>query len=274
MELMLIIAFALILVTAFMFAPLGLGGGVLYVPIFIYLLDWEIHLALVTSLLLVWMVSLGSRLAHQEGGYADEYCGKKGIATALPGTLAGTLLASVLIAAVGSIAIKAGAVAILIFVIQKNLLKLRGEMNGSGNDNEEAVLEGQVLRNYRMACFGAGASSGMLGIGGGALFVTTHRSLLNYNAHRAAGTSYIIESWMVPLGVIAHLIVDGTGPALLETGGMTMLIIIPIAVAVAAYVGARFAIKKLPMRILTMVFIVAVSASLARYLWDFGGLIL
>lgn len=274
MELMLIIAFALILVTAFMFAPLGLGGGVLYVPIFIYLLDWEIHLALVTSLLLVWMVSLGSRLAHQEGGYADEYCGKKGIATALPGTIAGTLLASVLVAAVGSIAIKAGAVVILIFVIQKNLLKLKGEMNGNGNGNEETVLEGQVLRNYRMACFGAGASSGMLGIGGGALFVTTHRSLLNYNAHRAAGTSYIIESWMVPLGVIAHLIVDGTGPALLETGGMTMLIIIPIGVAVAAYVGARFAIKKLPMRILTMVFIVAVSASLARYLWDFGGLIL
>ncbi len=272
MELMLIIAFALILVTAFMFAPLGLGGGVLYVPIFIYLLDWEIHLALVASLLLVWMVSLGSRLAHQEGGYADEYCGKRGIATALPGTIAGTLLASVLVASVGSIAIKAGAVAILIFVIQKNLLKLKGEMNG--NDNEEMVLEGLVLRNYRMACFGAGASSGMLGIGGGALFVTTHRSLLNYNAHRAAGTSYIIESWMVPLGVIAHLIVDGTGPALLETGGVTMLILIPISVAVAAYVGARFAIKKLPMRILTIVFIVAVSASLARYLWDFGGLIL
>ncbi|MBT6933394.1 MAG: hypothetical protein HN983_00005, partial [Euryarchaeota archaeon] len=75
MEFELIIAIVLILMTAFMFAPLGLGGGVLYVPIFLFLLDWEIHLALVSSLLLVWMVSLGSKAAHSKGGYAVKEVG-------------------------------------------------------------------------------------------------------------------------------------------------------------------------------------------------------
>ena len=63
MELEIIFAIMIILMTAFMFAPLGLGGGVLYVPIFLFILEWDIHLSLVTSLILVWMVSLGSRVA-------------------------------------------------------------------------------------------------------------------------------------------------------------------------------------------------------------------
>ena len=43
------------------FSPLGLGGGILYVPIMHYMLDWEIKEAIVASLTLVLMVSFGKQ---------------------------------------------------------------------------------------------------------------------------------------------------------------------------------------------------------------------
>ena len=42
MDIGIIIALFLIIVTAFLFSPLGLGGGVLYMPILHYLVGWNI----------------------------------------------------------------------------------------------------------------------------------------------------------------------------------------------------------------------------------------
>ena len=47
-----------VLLTAFLFAPLGLGGGMLFVPILHYLADWPLDTAtLAVSLLLTLSVS-------------------------------------------------------------------------------------------------------------------------------------------------------------------------------------------------------------------------
>ena len=51
-----IIAIAIILVTAFVFAPLGLGGGFLFVPTLYFILGMELQLSIVCSLILVWFV--------------------------------------------------------------------------------------------------------------------------------------------------------------------------------------------------------------------------
>ena len=121
MEFELIIAIVLILMTAFMFAPLGLGGGVLYVPIFLFLLDWEIHLALVSSLLLVWMVSLGSKAAHSKGGYAVKEVGYKGTVAALIGAVVGTILAAFIIGELGDVPSKILASILLVWVLYSTI---------------------------------------------------------------------------------------------------------------------------------------------------------
>ena len=73
-----IIALVIILSIAFMFAPLGLGGGFLFVPTLYFILGWELQLSIVCSLILVWFVSIGSRRAHDEGGYTVAGVGRKG----------------------------------------------------------------------------------------------------------------------------------------------------------------------------------------------------
>ena len=140
------IAITLIMMTAFMFAPLGLGGGVLYVPIFLFLLHWEIHLALVSSLLLVWMVSLGSKAAHSKGGYAIKEVGKKGTIAALMGAIFGTILASLIISQLGDVPIKVLAAILLVWVLYSTINKLTKELNGNGNgDTETPAVEGEIL---------------------------------------------------------------------------------------------------------------------------------
>jgi uncharacterized membrane protein YfcA len=265
---LIVIVMLLILMTAFMFAPLGLGGGVLYVPIFIYLLEWDIKLSLVCSLLLVWTVSMGSRAAHESGGYSEAGVGRKGTPAALCGAIVGALIAALLIDHLGDMSIKIGASILLVWVLYRTVKQLNVEMNGKSNgDDEPPPVQGTLLTKYRAGCFSGGAASGLLGIGGGAVFMTLHRSVLGFKQHQAAGTSYIIESWMVPVGVATHLVVDGTGPLIFETLGLS---IIPIYLSVVgtAWLGAKTAIKLLPQRVLTYPFIIAVVASLLRYLID------
>jgi uncharacterized membrane protein YfcA len=274
MELEIIIAILLILMTAFMFAPLGLGGGVLYVPIFLFLLEWDIKPSLVASLILVWAVSIGSRAAHEKGGYVIASVGKRGTNAALMGAVFGSILAAIFINKLGDMSIKISATFLLIWVLYSTIKKLTSEMNANGNDDyQPPEVEGKVLNIYRAGCFGGGAASGLLGIGGGAIFVTLHRSTLKYKQHQAAGTSYIIESWMVPMGIFTHLVIGGSGTALIETLGIYFLLIC-ILVAGTAWVGAKVAIKMLPQRVLTYPFIIAVFVSLVRYLIDIKDMIL
>jgi hypothetical protein len=72
---------------------------------------------------------------------------------------------------------------------------------------------------------------------------------------------------MVPTGIITHLIIDGTGPEILQTFGIYILPICGI-VAATSWLGAQVAIKMLPQRVLTYPFIIAVAASLIKYLMN------
>ena len=69
MEPFTILALILIFSTAIIFSPLGLGGGLIFMPILHYIMEWEIKTAILGSLILVWSVSLGSQFAHQKGGH-------------------------------------------------------------------------------------------------------------------------------------------------------------------------------------------------------------
>ena len=269
MDPLMIGAVILILLTAFSFSPLGLGGGVLFVPIFHYILGFELHLAIVTSLILVWCVSLGSRAAHEHDGFTAKKRGKKGIPTALMGAVIGALVAFILIEYVSDLVIKAVAAGVLIWVIARAAEKLRQEAHGESEPPEIAV-EGEVLRKYRIGCFAGGAASGMLGIGGGSVFVTIHRQFLGLDAHRAAGTSYIIESWMVPVGVLTHLFINGTAGDLAAEVGNPLYILLPLVVIGTAWLGAHYAIVHLPIKLITYGFIAVVSLSIVRYLLDIG----
>ena len=89
------------------------------------MLDWEIKEAVIGSLTLVLMVSIGSSLAHSKAGYADNNAANLGRVTAIPAAIIGTVISGYLIDTLGDIIIKILATLILIFVIERTTNQMR-----------------------------------------------------------------------------------------------------------------------------------------------------
>ena len=139
-----IIAIAIILVTAFVFAPLGLGGGFLFVPTLYFILGMELQLSIVCSLILVWFVSIGSRRAHDEGGYTVAGVGRKGRIVAIGGAIIGALAADRIIDQASESIIKILAIVLLILVIYRGIKKLIEDQQNDIHD-EEVTVGGALL---------------------------------------------------------------------------------------------------------------------------------
>ena len=141
MDLMTLLAIFCLLMVAVAFSPLGLGGGILYVPIMHYMLDWEIKEAIVASLTLVLMVSLGSSLAHSKSGHAEHKVAKWGRIAAVPSAIIGTLLSGVLLSLVGDIGIKILAALVITFVLERTIRKSATQ---DSVYSEEMLLEKRI----------------------------------------------------------------------------------------------------------------------------------
>jgi len=96
--------------------------------------------------------------------------------------------------------------------------------------------------------------------------------LFSWRPHYAAGTSAHIVMMMVPVGIISHLLIDGTGGELWRIMGYSIFII-AIMMPLISWLGSRMAIKLIPQRLLTYPFLLAVIGSLMRYILDIFGII-
>ncbi len=258
-----ITAAVLILLVALTFSPLGLGGGVLYLPILLYIAEWPVTQAILGSLSMVWMVAIASSMAHTRDGHSNIQVANAGRMTAVPAAVVGTIIAWLILEYISDVVIKVIAAGILVFVIERNLRTpvITTEMT-------------EDLRTYKVGTAFGGIASGILGIGGGAIYVTLHRSILGLETRTSAGTSYLIGAMVVPVALISHIIIDQSLFEVIETAGWSAIIVMPIMAFSAAFFGAQFAIKYLPVKVVTTTFLLAVSLSLVRYLWDIGGMIL
>ena len=261
-----IIALVIILITAFIFAPLGLGGGFLFVPTLYFILGWNLQLSIVCSLILVWFVSIGSRRAHDEGGYTVAGVGRKGRIVAIFGAIIGALAADQIIAEAGESIIKILAIILLILVIYRGIKKLIEEKQNDIHDDEVSV-GGALLYKYKLGCLAGGLSAGLIGIGGGVIFTMLNRIVLGLGPHKAAGTSYLIVMRVVPVAIVSHLLFN---PTLIDEISKfnTLTLALPLIVLVTAWAGAKTAIRVLPQDVLTYPYLIAVGISLLRYLMD------
>ena len=260
MELLLI---SLLLSIALVFSPLGLGGGVLFVPILHYIGGWPLVEAIIASLAMVWMVAMGSSFAHSGEGHANKEIANAGRMTAVPAAIAGTILAWLAIEYVSVLVIKVVAALTLIYVIERNL-----------HSSEKVTTGIEDLTKYKIGCSFGGLASGLLGIGGGSVYVTVNRRLAGLNIRDAAGTSYLIGIAVVPVALLSHILIDGTLPDVFHRTGLLAAIIVPALAFCSAYIGAKSAIKYLPHSMVKWVFILAVGSSLGRYLWDIFSVLL
>lgn len=205
---------------------LGIGGGIVIVPVMEAALTWfgvdeaiRMHVAVATSLATIVPTSIASSRAHHLRRSVDLELVRRWTGFVLLGALAGTLIASQVHSRV--LAALFGAMALVIAV--KMVLPL-----------DSRTLAPAVPRGPLMAALpaGIGGLSSMMGIGGGTFSVAV-LTLFNQPIHRAVGTAALFGLAISLPGTIGFMI-TGYGDPRLPPGSVGYVNLIGFALIAPA----------------------------------------
>jgi uncharacterized protein len=185
---------------------LGVGGGIVMVPVlyyvfgFIDVIDEHVimHMSVGTSLAAMIPTSIRSALGHRAKGNVDEELVKRWALPIVAGATIGIIIAAYV----------KGPVLMTIFAVFALLVSLH---MGFGNDSWRFAdsLPGRVGQS--ILAFGIACISVMMGIGGGTFGVPI-LTLFNYPIHRAVGTAAAVGIIVAIVGGIGFIL-GGLGVA-------------------------------------------------------------
>ncbi len=252
------------LVVGFVAGLLGVGGGLIIVPVLIFMLHdqglalgLEPQLALGTSLASILFTSLSSVRAHHRHG-AVEWSLVRRI---VPGIVVGTLVGAVLAAQVSAFVLKVFFVAFLFYAAIQMWLDFKPATHRELPGRAGTLLAGGVI----------GAVSSWVGIGGGTLsvpFMLWH----NVSLHRAIATSSAIGFPIAVAGAVGYVLggwnVSGLPAGSLGFVYLPALLGIVLGSVLTAPLGARTA-HRLPIRPLKRIFALLLLVLALRMGWTF-----
>ena len=137
----------------------GVGGGIIFVPVLVYAAGWEIQEAVAASLVLIIFSSLSGTLRNLRGENPVEWR----VAATLSVMTAPAALVGVLVSYVFGTTVVEAAFAVLLLVLAYPTARGRSE--------QEAGTRKLPLPLILLASVGIGILAGLLGVGGGALLV-------------------------------------------------------------------------------------------------------
>ncbi len=258
---MLGIVLVLVFAVGFLFAPLGLGGGMLFVPILHYVAGWPIDGKLIlTSLLLTGVVSWGSGLIHRKEGLMDENVVKIGLRGAIPGAIMGAIIVSLLDEKL-DLTFKLVTMLVVGWANYKTWQKMRGGTNPVGDSSDAELQPGFVTGGAGLG----GLACSSLAIGAGAIYIPVYHQYGGVRARVAIGTSLGTMMFVVPTAIISHsVILQGQLPELI------WLLALPLSVFAGATSGARFGLR-FDDGVILKIFLGLLFIIFARYAIDIGG---
>lgn len=257
-----ILLFILVGLAAFFFAPLGLGGGLLFVPILHYVAGWEITpVTLLTSLILTAAVSWASGIKHRNEGLYDDELTKIALYGAIPGALIGAFLVNIMENNL-DFAFKVVSLAMLAYAMVRMRNRLIQEE--LSQDVEESQNRGMITLGSGLG----GMTSAFLAVGGGAIYIPVLDRFSTASTREIVGASYGIMMWTVPIVIIAHAALFNG-----EWHDLWVIFTLPICVFVMANLGAKFGFK-LKDKTIISTFLVVVLVVFFRYCIDLSGYLL
>ncbi len=217
---------------------LGVGGGIVIVPVLEWVLELmnvdaavRMHIAVATSLAVIIPTSISSSRAHHKRGAVDIALVKRWMPSIVLGAVTGTVVAS----HVNGQVLTAVFATVALLVALKLALPL-----------DRMTLAPDVPRGVAAAAVPAaiGAISTMMGIGGGTLSVAS-LTLMSQPIHRAIGTAALFGLLISIPGALGF-IYAGLGNELLPAGSLGYVNLIGVALiapttVLAAPLGARIA---------------------------------
>ena len=243
---------------AFVYANLGLGGGLLFVPILLSTGVTRSDVAVPISLTLTIATAMSSVMNHQRKGLVDFRLG---------GTLVALFLGfrSVL---VDEAAFKAFFTTVLIIFGAYMLWDWLKNARAVDEDDDTKMTPPRKA-GVTAATVGSGFLSGSMGIGGGLLNVPLMVYGLGRKTRKAIGTSSLLIIPTAAVGFATYL-----GDLALRPGGFAWpadFLLIPILfpiVFVGAFLGSRWGLRALQTRPVALIFIIVLFIAAAKLVYD------
>ena len=251
-----------VLLIAFLIAPLGLGGGILYVPLFHYIGGWELDQRLIIiSLLLSAVTSYGSGLEHRKQHYVDDELTGIALWGAIPGAMIGVLF--VLSTGTQFKAIfKLLSIVVVGFVIYKMVNRLL-------RTDKPTEDKGQVeLGKLSAASAFGGFLSSVMAIGAGMIYVPAMKFFGKLETRKAIGSSLNIMMIVVPFAVLAHFILLTNYQKEKLFDESIVLVALIIANFSGSKIGAIVGFRLFDENLLVKIFIGVLSITWINYLAD------
>lgn len=259
-----------VFIVAFLFAPLGMGGGMIFVPLLHYGLGWEINGALfAVSLSLTAVVSWGSGLAHRKEQHYDDEALKLGLRGAIPGAILGVVIV-VLIGEKMDSVFKVLSIVMISWAIYKTAMKMKIDSESKEKKKEKESREIQHIPLQIGSGIG-GVLSSVLAVGAGVIYVPVIRTFADVEPRKAIGTSLHYMMVVVPVAIFAHLL---TLPSQMysKLGEEFLLILIFMALTLlGSRHGAKYGMKYLSEEQLMKIFLGVILVVAVRYVTDLVG---
>ena len=238
----------LVFLLAGLFSMLGLGGSLLYVPLFKWFgYDFK-SVAIPTALLLNGVTALTAAVRYLRAGMVDVKGSWPLVVTSLLGAPCGALLTGIV----------PTRTLMLLFIAGLVVAALR-MLRVSGREEPETLLPlRRRLILTGLAGFGIGVIAGMLGLGGGFLIVPLLIAL-GYPTKRAAATSAFVVVFSSFSGFLGH-VAAGHFDRTLMLGGLA-------AVIAGSWLGSRIMIDKADPRLIKRMFGVVLLVVAVKLAW-------
>ncbi len=165
----------------FLSGLLGIGGGVVLIPLLVYFGGMDINSAAVTSMIFIVVASVSAIIGHFRLG---NIIPRVGIAMGLAGVL-GSFFAAYFSGAIAEHILQIIFMAVIMLAIVMLLFREREHRHGE----ETAVKMAPVV----LVGLLKGALTGLLGVGGGFIVVPLMIYLLGLPIHYAVGTSLVVN---------------------------------------------------------------------------------
>jgi len=238
----------IILVLGFIFSMLGLGGAMLYIPVFHWFgYDFK-SMAIPTGLLLNGITALSAAVFYLRAKMVD-------IKGSIPLTIS-----SFIGAPVGAYFTKLVPTRTLILLFAIAMVFAGGRMLMTSARPDKEKMMGLRLRMILMGVGGffIGFIAGLLGVGGGFLFVPMMIAM-GYATKQAAATSAFVVIFSSFSGFAGH-IAEGhfNWPLMIATS---------IAVIIASQIGAKVMKEKMKARWIKQMFAVVLLGVAVKLLW-------
>ncbi|MDP6333595.1 MAG: sulfite exporter TauE/SafE family protein [Candidatus Poseidoniaceae archaeon] len=251
-----------VMIIAFIFAPIGLGGGMLFVPLLHYVSGWPIDgKLLAVSLLLTGVVSWGSGLTHRKEELVDDDIIGISLWGAVPGAVLGVLIIQ-LVEGDLDLIFKSLSLILISLALAKYTFITKIPDNKEFEQSQENV-PGIVLGSG----FG-GFLSSVLAIGAGAIYVPTLQTFGKLKTRVSIGSSLNIMMIVVPIAVLSHLMVLSE----LQRNNLFEQVLFILTLLIITFFGssfgAKFGIKNISEGRIMQIFIVILIIIWFRYLID------